>query len=782
MRIVLERAAWVLIVIAGGVSFADDNTQTEQLLAILRSGDSDARCEALCDLDPAAVDVSAVTPAIREQLADAEAVVRISAAAAWLRLDGPPQGVESLLDDEDDDVRLTIARLLLHDGRRIDAAIDAVVRADEDGSDVFAALSRERARATAAPLLQRLDDAETAEEAFFAYQSLSSNDGLTATNVRALAELLADRSDNIRRYAAMLLSELEVDRSAAVPALVTALADPEVRIRPIAAAVLLQLKTHEEAALNVLREALRSGPGHGEAVEALRGLPQFADRFMPELIDMLGREDRYDAVELLGSTGPDVLPHLRAELDVYENVRPFTYLRAGIADTIGSLGPDGAGGIPLLLSLSEFPDEEVQVAAVGALAQVGAGLPKVIERITAMLDSPLPEVRLKAVGVLWTAAGATDGEPALRARETLRALLHDPNNSVRLTAVNSLIDAGEEVSVVLPPLDELLQGADGEAAFGALQAYSRLGPKAAPSMKVLVAALSSNASLPAGFHAYPIGEVAPQWIDAVGPALVPGLIESLRSADPQVRARAAETLRIIGPPAADAAPELARLLEDGTLQYERGGPVSFERLVVEDVIGAVGAIGVASEGVVPRLIEIMNEPPGDVWPDNRQALAVWALGKLGKAAEMALADLRSHGSDPAFPGRSAVVCAIARITPEDPQTIIRLQLEFDRVVRVAPLEDLFWDEPFELIQTVTELGEFGRPLWPELARLMSDAPLLDYQIRCEAAAALARVDRADSRPWQYLRRQAVIESRGVIGWRWAQSALDGLESAGMRAP
>lgn len=119
-------------------------------------------------------------------------------------------------------------------------------------------------------------------------------------------------------------------------------------------------------------------------------------------------------------------------------------------------------------------------------------------------------------------------------------------------------------------------------------------------------------------------------------------IHDLRNSDSFVRARAAEAIRLQGPPAKKAIPALIAALVDPSF------------IVCVASIKALGAIGPAAHSAVPKLIIALED----------ELLAVYAssaLGRIGPAARAALPALRNLARGASDELQAPAVIAIHRI-------------------------------------------------------------------------------------------------------------------------
>jgi outer membrane protein assembly factor BamB len=182
------------------------------------------------------------------------------------------------------------------------------------------------------------------------------------------------------------------------------------------------------------------------------------------------------------------------------------------------------------------------------------------------------------------------GPPAI---PLLVELLRDRRTSLRLGALNELIDLAPDTEWIQPALRRALRDEDAMVAGDAARALGALGHRASPS--------------------------------------VPALVRTLSHDDPYIRIYAAEALASIGPKASAATMDLARVL---------GDPIPGVRWAAAE---ALAGIGPAAQSAVPQLIDALKDDVLYV-----RICAAGALGSIGPKAKTALNALRAAANDPAM--------------------------------------------------------------------------------------------------------------------------------------
>lgn len=287
-------------------------------------------------------------------------------------------------------------------------ALDALCQGDGLAFPAVTALSvlaDETAKDAVQPLLEALRH-ETPLVAALAADALGEIGDRSA--VHGLLVALGDEDEDLRASAARALRRLADAR--AVPELRLALDDPACRVRAEAAAAVLSLVAP--------RSALWS-----EAVEVLVGV-------VLETRDFAAREA---AVDALGRH-----PAGRERLhDLASGIHPHQRLAALLA--LADLDPDFDPKALLkgLLAALEGPNAAGRVLALDHLYRVGDLFDKQ-EALHALLGDQEPAVRAALACCLQELAGLSRIDPL----PLLRALLHDPQEIVRIEAAASLVECG----------------------------------------------------------------------------------------------------------------------------------------------------------------------------------------------------------------------------------------------------------------------------------------------------------------------------------------------------
>lgn len=248
------------------------------------------------------------------------------------------------------------------------------------------------------------------------------------------------------------------------------------------------------------------------------------------------------------------------------------------------------------------------------------------------------------------------GKRALKALPLLVCALEDHDSNVQACALEAIVGldvtcpgtVGPTVQVALPKLQELLEDGDERIPYVAAVVLGSIGPAAAAAAPQMAKLMARS------------GEVEASWMSnslaKLGPAAVPHLTALLRSRKLHVRGSAVFALGELGPPAADAVPEILKTLTDkapartyavaalGQIasNAKLAVPALIRMLSDEDnevrraAVKSLGQFGPAAAKAVPKLIPLLGANDWSLW----QFLAAEALGRIGPAASSAIGPLQ----------------------------------------------------------------------------------------------------------------------------------------------
>jgi WD40 repeat protein/HEAT repeat protein len=251
--------------------------------------------------------------------------------------------------------------------------------------------------------------------------------------------------------------------------------------------------------------------------------------------------------EKAGAITREDVPALRKGL-----TGPQSKVCIACAEAVLTLGTGATAAVPELVALLKRPEQDVQLAALRALGAVSGSdktaLPSVIKLIDAKDD-------LRTAVQAIVALGKIDPNHRVLAESgfpLLMDLLVDREESIRMLAEGALGQLGAKA---VPSLVQRLHDENVNRRRTAADALGTIGPAAERAIsdldKVLV---EDDKTAVRRAAAYALGHI--------GAKALPTLVARLAHTDDTVRMLAAVGLGEMGPPAAEAIPELRKLLSD----------------------------------------------------------------------------------------------------------------------------------------------------------------------------------------------------------------------------
>lgn len=548
----------------------------------------------------------------------------------------------------------------------------------------------------------------------------------------------------------------------AVPELVPGLSNPSAKVRSSVALALGRIGPAAHPAIPGLMDALRDPePSVREnSLLALRSVGADFGPAMPALIALLAdRKDsiRNEASDALVRCGVGALPTLCAAVDA-----PQPLARRQIAIILyrmGILQPVVAAALETL-----WKDRHMAVRAESFKAlvrmgfvtadQVGQALrdeadPVVDEGLGAVVRfGPRAAATLPEVRRLLKESRARSSEPVLAALAAIGPqaqpaiadvlpFLGDPHAATRAAAGRTLARIGMASNVLVPLLAQIVvNDSDASVALQAADVLREIDAGAARALVPrIVERLRTGDVLARQAAAGALGGLGIEARSAVAP-----LCGALHDADSRVVGTAACALGRIGPGAAAAAPELIKLLK------APGTAISMRAVVIE----SIGTIGLAADAVAtPVLVaayrEHEHDPPLSIMANTRageafdresvdraavreQTLA--ALGNIGIATREVEAVLR-RALDHSAPGTRWSACL----------TLGRLNL--DPALRLSLLTRALGD-PHSAVRSAAAIGlrGLGSPAPTAAEALVAALSDRNPFVRTTAAQALAKFEGA----------------------------------------
>jgi HEAT repeat protein len=521
------------------------------------------------------------------------------------------RGIVKALADPDPDARARAARLLGAVGPEGDEAIDELCRLLKDDKDLTV-----RVQAT--------------------YALGRAGQAVRDRAAGALRTACADESPPIRVEAALSLWGLTTEPEPSLLVLTAALdgSDPPVRARALQGLALM---------------GPASAPALPAVVQALRGAREPAVRARAAVVALrLGRGARLAYPSLHYATGdedPDVKQTASAAMraagkptvaDVKELVEAmkgskYVWWRVNAANALWLIGGDArATAVPALsAALADDRSEDVRLAAVGALGQMGPDAAQAVDQLAkALSDTDSAAVRTLAAIVLRDLGPA--GKKAVPA--LAKALRGDRDKDVRLAALAALSQMGAEGAKEWKAVADALHDTESPAVrAAAAEVLGAFGSDAKEAVPDLGRALRDDGEKEVRLSAAAaLGRMGPDAAGAVG-----ALAGALGDKEPAaVRVAAAEVLGGLGAKATEAVPALGKAL---------GQPEPEVRLAVARALGLIAGVE-----RTPALAEKLKDVVGDL----RDALARGkevpqrvalcdALEEVGEDAKPALPVLES---------------------------------------------------------------------------------------------------------------------------------------------
>jgi HEAT repeat protein len=344
-----------------------------------------------------------------------------------------------------------------------------------------------------------------------------------------------------------------------------------------------------------------------------------------------------------------------------------------------------AGALVRLLSDRDSEVRAAAASALGSLAALSRGGSPSPEQQAALRDRS-SAVRRQTARAIW-------GSPELPIPQELVAAIHDESAAVRTVVVRAIGRFGPVPDPVIAPLFAMAERDEPEV------------------RRACFVTLDSA------------------WPD---PALVPALVESLKSSAPALRFRAAQLLGRIGPEAVVAVPDLVAITHEPVAQERTSQTKGFAWALDPACAAArsLGEIGRSRE-VVAALIEMLGpefndrffaavDGLADIGP-----LAVAAVPQLIRSYERVLASRDHVVGQMAIPGALGHIAPSTAMAPQAIATLIRaLDMKNDWVRRGA-------------IQALGPFGQAASAAIPKLWALQNDS---EADVRNDVAATIAAIE------------------------------------------
>ncbi|MBE9115184.1 HEAT repeat domain-containing protein [Lusitaniella coriacea LEGE 07157] len=359
------------------------------------------------------------------------------------------------------------------------------------------------------------------------------------------------------------------------------------------------------------------------------------------------------------------------------------------------------GQIAILL---DSESNNVREVAVRAMGQVGKAAQEYTPKLVELLQDSrnVQQASIEALGQL--------GEIAKEQVPKLLELLQSSSERTRHAASNTLIQMGAAATQEhIPKLRELLQSPEEDTSFGALIILGSQGKAIQEQVPEVTELIQKNLnSKYIGIWAIKTlidwGEATPE--DAFR------LIEPLGSDSDDAKIAAAKALGQMGETAKGVVPKLVELLQDTESDSELHWGVSM----------ALGQMGEAAQEQIPQIVALLKHSN----PDIRGA-AARVLGDMEESAKEAIPQLIKLLQDPHPEVRRWTISALGQMGAAAKEVIPQL---------VQSLGDSYFYAQERAIDSLVAIGQATGEYPPELVKLLEDPnPLL----RSRAVFALGKM-------------------------------------------
>jgi HEAT repeat protein len=423
-----------------------------------------------------------------------------------------------------------------------------------------------------------------------------------------LLESLNDPDANVRHFASQALNQIG---EAAIPTVQAALAHKDVTLRRQAAETLGRMGARAKPAAPALTELLKDDDRltRVKAAQALWWIDQRVAVVIPVLAESMQDKDvtvRRAANTALYQIQPrpkEALPAFLAALKDEDAL-----MRVQSAQAVWEIDHKADEVMPALLDVLKHSKDQMIAMnqALLVLGLMGAEAKEAVPALIEILQTPNTPFMYQvsnALGQIGASAVGPLGE-VLANKETPVTLLYP--------IIQALAQIGPEGA---EPLLKALEHENQVVRQNAIQALGRMGPGAKPAVPKLIEFLSGN---DAGLRNSALWALNQLGLD--GRAAIPALVENLKSPEQYVVIQSIQALRNMNPDSKVIVPALSDCLKSTNPTI---------RAYAADLIAAVDRENAA---VMPVLIELLKQR-------NSEALALAALGHMGRAAKEAVPEL-----------------------------------------------------------------------------------------------------------------------------------------------
>jgi HEAT repeat protein len=504
-----------------------------------------------------------------------------------------------------------------------------------------------------------------------ALDELGARGEKAAEAVKPIEELLKDKSAKVRAHAAHALGEIGAAAKDAVPALAELLKDPDDCVRRCDLQAIHAIHPGPKVMIPLCTKLLED-PDPAIRGRILNAIAECGVEAVPGLIEGL-KDDKaaFWALIVLRDIGPAAKEAIPAITEKLKDAKPE--IRREAVLTLGAFGEAAAPAVPQIAAL--VGDKHAGCAATFVLGELGQ-IPKEAE--ATVRSNVKSDNEMLSTASLWALCRVHPEDKELR-RETTEKLverLKAKEPFARVMAARALAALPPAPEITVPIWEKAMKDAD------------------EPTMRHAMDALA-----------------------ALGAPAVPRLIDALKYE--KFRGDVVYALGRIGPPAAAATGELAKLVEDKN-----------SRVALEAII-ALGNIGPGAKDAVPALVKALQQP---VDKDMTFAAIEFALGKIGKDAAPAestlLMELESKNDNVRLMG----AWALAQIDPASA----------DVAAKAVPVATAGLTVPMvqQRVLSAEALGGFGALAKSSAEALKKASTDEDKDLQEAAGKAMAAIDKA----------------------------------------
>jgi HEAT repeat protein len=532
--------------------------------------------------------------------------------------------------------------------------------------------------------------------------------GAQQVDVNKLVEQLASADRSEARGALDQLLDKGADAAEAVPALIVLLENPDPQVAVYAALALGSIGEPAESATEALLAAAfdEHVAVRRAALNAVKSIGPEAELVQPVIEKILVEGNPaviVPALETFAEFAQEGVPRLREFLKKPE----IAYWGVVLA---GELGPAAAAAVPELTALLDSPQHELRIKTLIALGEIGPKSAPAAAMIVQRLESD------EIMGARYAAAFAL-GSIGEKSEEVNRSLVDAARGDDPILKTLSLwalakINPDEErvVRYAVETIVANLAAEDPQVRSVAARALADFDDHADVAGPALVALLKDADPSVVGNALDALASIGPKIVDRIGNALK----------NPDLRHYATRLLYRMGPEAADAVPALTAALQEEVTDADDAAFRAETQL-------ALAAIGTASAPAVDELIKSLASQDEEI-----RSTACYALGKIGSEAAGATDELQRCLQDLESSECGPVLWALLKIRPGD-EEIAKM---------AAPRLIAALDQPnaiarAEAAAALGELGEYAQPALERLKQLRDDS---DPMVRDAATEAVRKLE------------------------------------------